>query len=478
MLSIRKTASRTTHPHQRLGDWLPTQLPFRAGRREHRSLRGYLIGLMRKFAFFVQYGAIPALATVIGMILLPAPETATRAAEESTSQWVQWLDDQKPSVALGFFVITIWLMHTWRHHLPWAGWLLGKPRAKPVVIEELENISTLASRLRRVLSRSKVDADSRSRLNATLQTLHEAEALSDISTLRTTRMAAQRFLKDNFGYGTLADRLLSLALPAVAVLAALGIRTYAFQVFRVPTSSMMLTLQPGDRIGVSKLAYGMMAGVASVPRRGDLIVFSHNFPNGPLTLVKRVVAMPGDRITLRDGHPVINDQAVPFCYAGILTFLDERWQHFRARVFVEALGDTLHLAIHTPYYRSFDHEYRVKPGEVFVLGDNRNNSTDSRAWNAGIGEGVALRDILGRADWLLSSGKGLPAPTELLFPSLRDIPFIRDTIGAAGEAAEIRSGIEKCLREAPHWNTSSETALEGQNGAASWIDRKTSEENG
>ena len=146
---------------------------------------------------------------------------------------------------------------------------------------------------------------------------------------------------ENNNSGWIKESLQSLV---VAVIIALIIRTFIFQPFYIPSSSMEPTLVPGDRIIVSKLNYFFDA-----PNRGDVIVF--RYPLDPSKdYVKRIVAMGGETVELRSNRVLINDKAIAQDY----------------------LPEDIRFGDFGPL--------EVPEGSYFVLGDNRNNSQDSRYW--------------------------------------------------------------------------------------------------
>ena len=146
-----------------------------------------------------------------------------------------------------------------------------------------------------------------------------------------------------------------LVVIAVALLLAVGVRTWVAQMFFIPSGSMLPTLQVGDRIVVDKLSYDLH-GVG----RGDIVVFRRP----PLEradysdLVKRVIGLPGDIISSVHGRVYINGKP-----------LAEPW-------LPRPLPTTSPSPV--PYAFSLAHPYTVPAGEYFVMGDNRTNSEDSR----------------------------------------------------------------------------------------------------
>ncbi|HXJ18633.1 MAG TPA: signal peptidase I [Polyangia bacterium] len=202
-------------------------------------------------------------------------------------------------------------------------------------------------------------------------------------------------------------RRLAIGLAAVVVLVFVS-RSSLVGMYRVVGPSMLPTLEIGDRLVVNRLAYGLRLPLAKgylgrkPPKRGDLVVFSGQAAGGhdePRTMVKRVVGLPGDLISFRDGFLFINDWQVPSCDAGPYTQVDGRLT-VRGRLTLEYLDDRPYLTVHKPLERPFS-GYMVKPNEVFVIGDDRGLSSDSRAWDEGRGAGVPVDALEGRVSRVL-----------------------------------------------------------------------------
>ncbi len=164
----------------------------------------------------------------------------------------------------------------------------------------------------------------------------------------------------------------------------LVIRSFIFEPFRIPSGSMMPTLLQGDFIFVKKYAYGLRLPVTETkiletgePERGDVVVF--RLPEDPsVNYIKRVIGLPGDTITYEQHRLVINGKAVGLERHPEATVLDPR--------FIERLGERSHdILINNPQYSNNDGTYVVPEGTYFVMGDNRDNSRDSR-WIGAIPE--------------------------------------------------------------------------------------------
>ena len=202
-----------------------------------------------------------------------------------------------------------------------------------------------------------------------------------------------------------------------AGLIAIGIRTIAFEPFNIPSGSMMPTLLVGDYLFVSKFSYGyshfslplapnLFHGriFGSLPTRGDVAVFRN--PNKTSEdYIKRVIGLPGDRVQVRRGQLFVNGVQCPTQSGGNYTDDDAR-----PPIIVSLYRETLpNGVVHDILKRSEDGypnntpEFRVPEDHVFVMGDNRDNSADSRFMD-GTGVGfVPTENLIGRAEVLFFS---------------------------------------------------------------------------
>ena len=170
------------------------------------------------------------------------------------------------------------------------------------------------------------------------------------------------------------------------VLIVLVVRSFAYEPFRIPSSSMMPTLRVGDFIFVSKFSYGLRLPVLNTrfvetgePERGDVVVF--RLPSDPSTnYIKRVIGLPGDVVTLEDKHLVVNGTPVPVELTGEAVEQECGGFWFTARVGLESLGDSSHQ-VYLSDQRDRPSPFLGRPvpeGQYLVMGDNRDCSRDGR----------------------------------------------------------------------------------------------------
>ena len=185
-----------------------------------------------------------------------------------------------------------------------------------------------------------------------------------------------------------AVRLL-VAAGALGLLTTLGVAGFiaVFAPYKVPSSSMW----PALEVGAHVLAYRW----ERTPERGAALVL--RAPEHPEALyIKRVIGLPGDVVATKGSKLFINEWEVPHCDAGHVAYRDVAETHGGA-LFVEFLGDAAYLVFYDESSALGDTgSWTVGEKQAFVLGDNRNNSHDSRFWFAGVGAGVGFNGILGR----------------------------------------------------------------------------------
>jgi len=176
------------------------------------------------------------------------------------------------------------------------------------------------------------------------------------------------------------------------------LRSFIFEPFKIPSASMMPTLLIGDFILVNKYDYGLRLPVLhdkiienKTPERGDIVVF--RYPQDPsIPFIKRVVGLPGDIISYYDKTLYINDISVTQVLNGRYNAHGAGYMMDGVSLRIENLGDIKHEILINPDRRSQELETRVPEGHYFVLGDNRDNSKDSRFWGF-----VPDENLVGRA---------------------------------------------------------------------------------
>jgi signal peptidase I len=204
---------------------------------------------------------------------------------------------------------------------------------------------------------------------------------------------------------------------AYALVIALVVRTFLFKPFSIPSGSMKSTLLVGDYLFASKFSYGysrysLPFGLIPIkgrifgaePQRGDVVIFK--LPRDNATdYIKRVIGLPGDEIIVRDGIVFINGAALPQRPAGAYVGPEEGWQP-KPR-FEETLPNGVkHYVLHWPHETELDNvgPFKVPANHYFMMGDNRDDSIDSRVQSSRFGVGyVPYENLIGRAEVLFFS---------------------------------------------------------------------------
>ena len=223
--------------------------------------------------------------------------------------------------------------------------------------------------------------------------------------------------------GWIHEIISTLVYPLLAVLA---VYTLLFQPFRIPSGSMVDTLLVGDFVWVSKFSYGYSRHSIPLspplfegriwggqPERGDVIVFKLPRDNST-DYIKRLIGLPGDRVQVKDGFLYINGVAAPTEFVGEVDVPTETGSKATERVlkYRETLPNGVtHFILHKKYDTgprsgidgNNTPEYVVPEGHYFMMGDNRDNSVDSR-WPIENGVGfVPYDNLVGRADLIFPS---------------------------------------------------------------------------
>lgn len=234
--------------------------------------------------------------------------------------------------------------------------------------------------------------------------------------------------------------LAAVLLVAVTGVVRFGVRRWLSEAFKIPSSSMAPTLRLQDHILVDKTA---------AVELGDAIVFRYPDPDpgAPAQdFVERVIAQGGDTIEFEDGHPILNGWRVPSCRAGRYELQTPDTGASPGELYVEFLGEHAYLAwFQDGFSPGREGPYRVPHDEVWVVGDNRNNSSDSRNWRGGQGMGVPRSAVHGRAHvvWL-AFGPENNVTLQRIGLDLNGDPTASDDM-----PPDVARGIERCLATRP-----------------------------
>lgn len=410
---------------------------------------------------------VPVLLAYFTVVLLKPSDPS--ALPEGGFDRLRWLvNDQQFPAGIVFFTLYEMLLYQLRHSLPFADRLGvgGRSDVPKAVRRDYEQAAHLLDEAERILRKNRRSIERDVPSNA------RGELLDALNELRHA-FERPKFDADSFDAayaraGTLVSRHLGrwqksevreyVESIGIAIGVALLLRAFVLEAFKIPSGSMLPTLQLQDHIFVNKFAYGPSIPLTDVrlwedlpPERGDVMVFEYPDPNpdnAGTDYIKRVIALPGDTLQVEDGHPIINGWKVPNCRVGDYEYREGNETRVkRGELFVEFLGDESYLTLFEEehYGQRSEGPYTVKPGEVWVLGDNRNNSADSRQWFGGRGGGVPYANIKGRALFVwLSFGSDGGLTTDRMLLNVMGHPRV-----PAGAPPEIVNAIERCVAGRP-----------------------------
>ena len=433
--------------------------------RENRALR-YVF-------YFVWIFAVPfALAIGAVWMLTPSPGGGVPGGLRI------FVAEQQIPAGIVLFTIFAMLLWRWRHDLPLAGSIgaLGRRDIPVNTRARFEDASALLDEARRILRtrtrevERELTATKREEVAQTIADLEHAMSAErfDSKAFEAAYARAERIVSEHLGRWRKGEMREYAESIGIAVAVALLLRAFVVEAFKIPSGSMIPTLMIGDHIFVNKFTYGPLIPWTDKrvfsrlpPQRGDVMVFK--FPeNKEQDFIKRVIAVPGDTLEAVDGRPVLNGWLVPHCNVG--TF---KYDGKQAELYVEYLEDR-------SYFTLFDHKladqacttndectlgdvcrggvcgalqgpFKVAPNEVWVMGDNRNQSHDSRTWKGNAGAGVPVENIKGKALFVwMSFGPGGGIAQDRLFVNVMGRPKLPPS-----QEALLRPALEKCLRERP-----------------------------
>lgn len=204
-----------------------------------------------------------------------------------------------------------------------------------------------------------------------------------------------------------------------ALILAATVRSVWFEPFKIPSTSMVPTLLVGDYLFVDKNNYGWRNpctgeryGDRGDIQKGDVVVFEKKkgylcgltLGFGSLNFIKRVVAVPGDTISYNNKTLYVNDEPVHMDYNGLHTYENAKGQNLEVKKYDVTFNGHMHQVLLDEQKRSFDlAATKVPEGQYVVMGDNRDNSLDSRFWNYPDWGFVKKEDIVGQAKMIFWS---------------------------------------------------------------------------
>lgn len=286
------------------------------------------------------------------------------------------------------------------------------------LLNESRHLQKEAHRLLRKFS-SRLKEEIVASLEQALTDLETAQRAKDVSVLEDRYKQLDMLLDKHLSAARKSATREYIESIAVAVIIALLLRAFVIEAFKIPSGSMIPTLKVGDHIFVNKFIYGvripwtMTKILEGSPNRGDVVVFI-NPVEVDKDFIKRVVAIGGDTVSVKDNIVYVNGKALPRREIdGACSYPDteegiEEWYVRSCKAYIEENQGVRYKVIQNelltdPRPEDFD-EVRVPEGHIFVMGDNRDNSSDSRnpKWTF-----VPNRNIKGKA-LVIWFSKGVP----------------------------------------------------------------------
>jgi signal peptidase I len=239
----------------------------------------------------------------------------------------------------------------------------------------------------------RVKEDVADEVSKSATALREALATRDFGAIRDRLEKLDELVDKNFGFARKSAIREYTESIGVAVLVALLLRAFVVEAFKIPSGSMIPTLEVGDHIFVNKFIYGLRIPWTHLkflemrkPRRGEVIVFVYPQDESK-DFIKRIIAVEGDTIAVDHNRVILNGKPIqrkelpgPCAYPDAEEG-SSHWERRTCSAFMEELDGIQYRVIQDSVHTAGDRQpIHIPPGHVFVMGDNRDNSHDSRFW--------------------------------------------------------------------------------------------------
>lgn len=259
----------------------------------------------------------------------------------------------------------------------------------------------LVKESKRILQKynAKLSADQLEPLQNALNDLQESIENQKVEGSRQALKALEYMLDNDYRFARKSVMREWAESLIFALVIALFLRTFVLEAFKIPSGSMIPTLLVGDHIFVNKFIYGVRLPFVgkrimkwNEPKRGEVIVFA--YPHDQTKdYIKRVIGLPGDTVKVSGQKFFVNGEEIKQGKSEKFYYTDETTGQKRASLLYKTnLGDSLFDTIYEPGRHHPEVEYVVQEDHLFVMGDNRDNSADSRSWGQ-----VPFDNIKGRA---------------------------------------------------------------------------------
>jgi len=255
-------------------------------------------------------------------------------------------------------------------------------------------------------NKNDISIDTRNIINERIKLLEESLDLNDQERIESSYSSLKNFYEQNLSQYSKSKLRQNVEAIVIALCLALLIRTFIVQPFKIPSGSMIPTLLIGDHLLVNKFIYGTKIPFMDIRifpvediKRGDVIVFK--FPgndsvNKGVHYIKRAIGLPGDEVNIEGRDVYINGEKIKQVYEGNYKYFEQGTE-----VTTDKYKDTLSENIFDVIYKKSsinttkgktNFPITIPEGNIFVLGDNRDNSYDSRFWGF-----VPIENISGKA---------------------------------------------------------------------------------